>query len=269
MEEFIANGQEILLNYGLKILAAIAIFLFGKWISRILTRLIRRLMEKSSVELILVTFITNITYAALMVFVVLAALNQLGIQTTSFIAVIGAAGLAIGLAMQDSLSNFAAGVMLIIFRPFKIGDFIEAASTSGSVLEIHIFTTTLKTGDNKLIHVPNSKIISDNITNYSANETRRIDMLFAIGYNDDIKQAKAIIEHVLKIDGRILDEPAPTIGVAELGDSSINIAVRPWVKSGDYTTVLYALNETIKEKFDEAGVSIPYPQTDVHLIKQA
>ena len=269
MEEFIANGQEILLNYGLKILAAIAIFLFGKWISRILTRLIRRLMEKSSVELILVTFITNITYAALMVFVVLAALNQLGIQTTSFIAVIGAAGLAIGLAMQNSLSNFAAGIMLIIFRPFKTGDFIKAASTSGSVLAIHIFTTTLKTGDNKLIHVPNSKIISDNITNYSANDTRRIDMLFAIGYNDDIKQAKAIIEHVLKIDGRILDEPAPTIGVAELGDSSINIAVRPWVKSGDYTTVLYALNETIKEKFDEAGVSIPYPQTDVHLIKQA
>jgi len=268
MEEMIANSQDILLNYGLKVLAAIAIFLVGKWVSNLLTRLVRRLMEKSGVEAILVNFIANITYAALLVFVVLAALNQLGIQTTSFIAVIGAAGLAIGLAMQDSLSNFAAGVMLIIFRPFKTGDFIEAAGTSGTVLQINIFTTTLKTGDNRLIHVPNGNIISGNIVNFSANETRRIDLLYGIGYDDDIKQAKAIIEHILKSDDRVLDEPAPTIGVAELADSSINIAVRPWVKTEDYWATLFALNEIVKEKFDEAGISIPYPQTDIHLIKQ-
>ena len=269
MDQLLSDSQQILTDYGLKILAAIAIFIIGKWVARILTRFVTRLMKKSSIETTLVTFVSNLSYAALMVFVVLAALNQLGIQTTSFIAVIGAAGLAIGLAMQDSLSNFSAGVMLIIFRPFNTGDFIEAAGTSGTVLTINIFTTTLKTGDNRLIHIPNGNILSGNIINFSANETRRIDMMFGIGYDDDIKQAKAIIEKALKDDSRVLDEPAATIGVAELGDSSINIAVRPWVKTGDYWPTLYALNETIKEMFDDAQISIPYPQTDVHLIKQA
>lgn len=269
MEAIIAQGQEILVDYGLQLLAAIAIFLVGKWVARLLTRILRRLMEKSGIEATLVSFATSLSYATLMVFVVLAALNQLGIQTTSFIAIIGAAGLAIGLAMQDSLSNFAAGVMLIIFRPFKTGDFVEAAGTSGTVLHINIFTTTLKTGDNRLVHVPNGNIISGNITNYSANETRRIDMTFGIGYDDDIRQAKTIIENALKANSMVLDEPAATIGVAELAESSVNIVVRPWVKTSDYSTTLYALNETIKEKFDEASISIPYPQTDVHLIKQA
>ena len=268
MDAIIAQSQEILMNYGLKILAAIAIFLIGKWVAKFLTRLLRRVMEKSGIEITLVTFATNLGYATLMVFVVLAALNQLGIQTTSFIAIIGAAGLAIGLAMQKSLSNFAAGVMLIIFHPFRVGDYIEAAGTSGTVLQIKLFTTTLKTGDNRLVHVPNGNIISDNITNFSANETRRIDMTFSIGYDDDIKQAKTIIEDTLKENAMVLDEPAATIGVAELGESSVNIVVRPWVKTSDYSTTLYALNETIKEKFDEANISIPYPQTDVHLIKQ-
>lgn len=268
MEAIIAQSQEILLNYGLKILAAIAIFLVGKWIAKFLTQLLSRIMEKSGIETTLVTFAANLGYATLIVFVVLAALNQLGIQTTSFIAIIGAAGLAIGLAMQNSLSNFAAGVMLIVFHPFRVGDYIEAAGTSGTVIQIKLFTTTLRTGDNRLIHVPNGNIISDNITNFSANDTRRIDMTFSIGYDDDIKQAKTIIEQVLKNNGQVLDEPAPTIGVAELGDSSINIAVRPWVRTGDYWPTLYALNETIKGEFDGANISIPYPQTDVHLIEQ-
>ncbi len=158
--------------------------------------------------------------------------------------------------------------MLIIFRPFKTGDFIEAAGTSGSVLTINIFTTTLKTGDNRLIHVPNGNILNGNIINYSAQETRRIDMVFGIGYDDDIKQAKQIIAQVRKDDERVLDEPEATIGVAELADSSINIAVRPWVNTADYWPTLFALNETIKEKFDEASISIPYPQSDVHLIRQ-
>ena len=267
MEEYLAQGQQLLADYGVKVVAAIVIFFIGKWIAKMLTRAIRRLMDKSRFEPMLVTFTANLSYAALMVFVVLAALNQLGIQTTSFIAVIGAAGLAIGLAMQDSLSNFAAGVMLIIFRPFKNGDFIEAAGTAGAVQGIQIFTTTLKTGDNRLIHIPNGKIIGGNIINYSANDTRRVDMVFGISYDDDIKQAKTIIEQTLKAESRVLSEPEPTIGVLELADSSVNIAVRPWVNTSDYWPTLFALNETIKEKFDEAGISIPFPQSDVHLIR--
>ena len=267
MEEYLAQGQQLLTDYGVKVMAAIAIFFIGKWVAKLLTRTIRKLMGKSKLEPMLVTFTSNLTYAALMVFVVLAALNQLGIQTTSFIAVIGAAGLAIGLAMQDSLSNFAAGVMLIIFRPFKTGDFIEAAGTAGTVLEIQIFTTTLKTGDNRLIHIPNGKIIAGNIVNFSANDTRRVDMVFGISYDDDIKKAKTIIEDVLKSESRVLPEPEPTIGVLELADSSVNIAVRPWVNTSEYWPTLFALNETIKEKFDEAGISIPFPQSDIHLIR--
>ena len=268
MEQYLAQGQQLLADYGVKVLAAIAIFVIGKWVAKLLTKAIRRIMKKSSLEPMLVTFTANLSYAALMVFVVLAALNQLGIQTTSFIAVIGAAGLAIGLAMQDSLSNFAAGVMLIIFRPFKTGDFIEAAGTAGAVQEIHIFTTTLKTGDNRLIHIPNGKIIGDNIVNYSANDTRRVDMVFGISYDDDIKQAKTIIEQALQADTRVLAEPGPTIGVLELADSSVNIAVRPWVNTSDYWPTLFALNETIKEEFDQAGISIPFPQSEVHLVRQ-
>lgn len=267
MEEYLAQAQQLLTDYGVKVIAAIAIFFIGKWVAKLLTRAIRKLMAKSKLEPMLVTFTSNLAYAALMVFVVLAALNQLGIQTTSFIAVIGAAGLAIGLAMQDSLSNFAAGVMLIIFRPFKTGDFIEAAGTAGTVLEIQIFTTTLKTGDNRLIHIPNGKIIAGNIVNFSANDTRRVDMVFGISYDDDIKKAKTIIEDVLKSESRVLPEPEPTIGVLELADSSVNIAVRPWVNTSDYWPTLFALNETIKEKFDEAGISIPFPQSDVHLVR--
>jgi small conductance mechanosensitive channel len=268
MEQYLAQAQQLLADYGIKVIAAIAIFIIGKWIAKLLTKTIRKVMGKSKLEPMLITFSSNLTYAALMVFVVLAALNQLGIQTTSFIAVIGAAGLAIGLAMQDSLSNFAAGVMLIVFRPFKTGDFVEAAGTAGTVLEIQIFTTRLKTGDNRLIHIPNGKIISGNIVNFSANETRRIDMVFGISYDDNIKKAKSIIEETLQSDSRVLTDPKPTIGVLELGDSSVNIAVRPWVNTADYWPTLFDLNETIKEKFDGAGITIPYPQSDVHLFRQ-
>lgn len=267
MENIIALAEEVAIAYGIDVIAALAIFIFGKWIARILTNVLKKMMGKAKTEPTLITFVANLAYAGLMVFVVLAALNQLGVQTTSFIAVIGAAGLAIGLAMQDSLSNFAAGVMMIIFRPFKVGDFVEVAGTAGTVLEINIFTSTLKTGDNRLIHIPNGNIIGGNIVNYSANETRRIDMVFGIGYDDSIKDAKNIIEEALKAEKRVLPEPAPTIGVSELADSSVNIVVRPWVNTGDYWPTLFALNEDIKERFDAAGISIPYPQTDVHLHK--
>ena len=265
MENLLQEMQDMLAMYGIDLVAALAIFIIGKWVSKILKGVLRRFMERARVDATLISFTTNLAYASLLVFVVLASLNQLGIQTTSFIAVIGAAGLAIGLSMQSSLSNFAAGVMMIVFRPFKVGDFIEAAGTAGTVLELNIFTTKLKTGDNRIIFVPNGKIIADNIVNVSANDIRRIDMVFGIGYGDDIKAAKSIIEDVLKSEERVLDEPEPVIGVIELGDSSVNIAVRPWVKKEDFLTTQFVLNETLKERFDAAKISIPYPQRDVHL----
>lgn len=268
MDALIQNLQSIVAIYGVRILGALVIFFIGKWVAHLLSNFLKKTMVRAKVDPILTSFSVNLAYATLLVFVVLAALNQLGIQTTSFIAIIGAAGLAIGLAMQESLSSFSAGVMMMIFRPFKAGDYIEAAGTAGSVLEINIFITTLKTGDNRIIHVPNNNIISSNIVNYSTNETRRIDMVYGIGYDDDIKAAKAIIEEILSADERILDDPAPVIGVLELADSSINIAVRPWVKRGDFGAVKFALNEAIKEAFDAANISIPYPQTDVHLIQK-
>lgn len=259
---------ELLTTYGLRLAAALAIFFIGKWVAGVLTQALRNFMSRSKIDPTLVSFTGNLTYAALLLFVVLAALNQVGIQTTSFIAVIGAAGLAIGLAMQDSLSNFSAGVMMIIFRPFGKGDFIEAAGTSGVVEDINLFTTTLRTGDNRLIYIPNGGIIGGNIVNYSARDTRRIDMVFGIGYDDDIKAAKTVIKNVLKADKRILDDPEPTIGVLELADSSVNLAVRPWVKSADYWPVKFDLNQTIKEKFDAAGITIPYPQTEIHVAEK-
>jgi small conductance mechanosensitive channel len=199
--------------------------------------------------------------------VVLAALAQLGIQTTSFIAVIGAAGLAIGFALQGSLSNFAAGVMLIIFRPFKVGDFIEAAGTAGVVEEIMIFSTKLRSPDNKQLYVPNGSILSGTIVNYSAKNQRRVDLVFGCGYGDDIKKVKALLEAIVKENPLVLDDPAPTIGVLELGDSSVNFAVRPWVATPDYWDAYFQITEGVKQRFDEAGISIPFPQRDVHLLQ--
>ena len=222
-------------------------------------------MTKSNVDETLVSFVGNLTYVALLTFVVIAAINQLGIQTTSFIAVIGAAGLAIGLALQGSLANFAAGVLLIIFRPFKAGDFIDGAGVAGTVEEIQIFTTHLKTPDNKSIIVPNAKLTGDNITNFSAKDTRRVDMTFGVGYSDDLQKVRQILEDILSKDGRVLQDPAPTIGVLELADNSVNFACRPWVKTEDYWGAYFDITETVKKRFDAEGVSIPYPQRDVHV----
>jgi small conductance mechanosensitive channel len=203
----------------------------------------------------------------LLLFVVIAALSQLGIDTTSLVALLGAAGLAIGLSLQSSLANFAAGVMLIVFRPFTKGDFVEVAGTSGSVDNISIFTTTLTTPDNKEVIVPNGSVIGNNIVNYSARPTRRVDMVFGIGYGDDIKKAKELLEQIVAADTRVLAEPAPVVALGELADSSVNFLVRPWVNAEDYWSVLWDTTETVKLKFDEAGISIPYPQMDVHLDK--
>jgi len=259
--------QALAAAYGIKIIAAIIIFIIGKWLSGVLSRAVGKAMNRAKAEQVLVKFVVNLAYAALLAFVVLAALAQLGIQTTSFIAIIGAAGLAIALALQGFLSNFAAGVMLIIFRPFKVGDFIEAAGTAGSVEEIMIFSTKLKSPDNKQLYVPNGSILAGTIVNYSARNQRRVDLVFGCGYGDDIKKTKALLEAIVRENPLVLDDPAPTIGVLELGDSSVNFAVRPWVATPDYWDVHFQITEEVKQRFDEAGISIPFPQRDVHLVQ--
>ena len=251
--------------WGINIVMALAIFVVGRWIAGMLANLVERLLGKSKTDPMLIGFVCSILRAVLLLFVVIAALNQLGVDTTSFIALIGAAGLAVGLSLQSSLQNFAAGVLLILFRPFKVGDFIEAGGAAGTVEEIGIFVTRMRTGDNREIIVPNGAIYGGNITNNSARDTRRIDMVFGIGYDDDLRKAKEIIQSILDADARILKEPAPLVAVAELADSSVNFYVRPWVKSGDYWMVGFDLNENIKLAFDDAGISIPYPQMDVHV----
>lgn len=254
-----------LLPWSIKILTALAIFVIGRMLARGIQRFSAKIMAKAKFDEMLISFLGNITYALLLAVVVMAALEQLGIKTTSALAILGAAGLAIGLALQSSLSNFAAGVMLIIFRPFKIGDFIEAGGTSGIVETISIFSTVMRTGDNREVIVPNGQIYGGTIINYSKRETRRIDMVFSIGYSDDIRKAKSVIEDAIKSDNRILGDPEPTIMVLELAASSIDIAVRPWVASADYWTVRAFLLEEIKTKFDDNGIGIPYPQQDVYI----
>lgn len=251
--------------YGLKVLGAIAIFVIGRFVIGLITGLVKRIMKKSNTDETLVKFLVSLTKTALLIILFIAVLNQLGIQTTSFIAIIGAVGLAIGFALQGSLANFASGVMLIAFRPFQVGDYVEAGGTSGTVEGISMFSTIMKTPDNKKIIVPNSAITNSNITNYSAKDTRRVDLVFGIGYGDDIKKAKQILERLLTEDERILKDPAPVVAVSELADSSVNFVVRPWVKTGDYWNVLWCLTEKVKLTFDAEGISIPFPQRDVHM----
>lgn len=258
-------GMEFAVQYGLKLLAAIAIFIIGKIVANWVKKLVTRIMTKGSVDQIIIGFTSSITYITTMAFVIVAALSQLGIQTTSFIAILGAAGLAVGLALQGSLANFAAGFLLIIFRPFKVGDVIEAADVTGKVNAIHIFTTTLTTSDNKTIIIPNAKLGSDNIINYSTQETRRVDLTVAVAYDADLKEVRNILEDIVSGDGRVLSDPPHQIAVAELADSSVNFVFRMWVKSADYSDVFFETNESIKTRFDDAGISIPFPQRDVHL----
>ena len=250
--------------WGINVLFAIGTFIVGRWIAGIVVGVARKLLTRAHIEVILVNSIISILNGALWLVVIIAALNRLGVDTTSLVALIAAAGLAIGLALQDSLKNFAAGVMLILFRPFKAGDFVEAGGTSGVVEMINIFSSTFRTVDNREIIVPNGAIYSGVITNNSARPTRRIDLLFGIGYDDDIRKVKTIIEQVLKAEPRLLAEPAPFIGVADLADSSVNIYVRPWVKTEDYFSTMCDLKENMKIAFDENGITIPYPQMDMY-----
>ncbi len=256
------------LPWGIKITMAIVIAVVGYWLTGWIVQLVKKSLNRIPLDPMLTDFVGTILKAVLLLVVVIAALNQLGVDTTSLIALLGAAGLAVGLAVKDSLQNFASGVMLILLRPFKKGDFVEIAGISGVVDQISLFSTQLHTGDNREIIVPNGKIYGDTITNYSARDTRRVDMTFGIGYDDDLKLAKETLEALLAADPRVLDDPAPVVAVAELADSSVNFTVRAWVKSSDYWAVLWDMNEKVKLTFDEKGISIPYPQMDVHLHKQ-
>ncbi len=268
-QEWVPMLQELAITYGLKIMAAIVIFFAGKWVAKFLRRLIARGMERAKVDPTLSSFAENVAYTLLMIVVILAALNQLGFQTTSLIAILGAAGLAVGLALQGSLSNFAAGVLLLLFRPFKTGDFIDAGGTMGIVESIQIFTTHLRTPDNRAVIVPNAQITGGTITNFSAKDTRRMDLVVGVSYDDDLAKTKAVLQEIIEKEERLLKDPPPTVGVLELGDSSINFAVRPWVKTSDYWDVYFDLMQTIKERLDEEGITIPFPQRDVHLYSES
>ena len=267
-EQSYTKIQELIIVHGINILTALVIFVVGRWIAKLVSKFFGKMMTKKDVAPVVNSFVCNLVYISLLIFVIIAALAQVGIQTTSLIAILGAASLAIGLALQGSLANFAAGVLLIIFRPFKVGDYVECGGTAGAVEEIQIFTTQLKTPDNKKIIVPNAKVLGDNITNYSAKETRRVDLLIGVSYTDDLQKVENVLQDVLAKNERVLKDPAPTIAVMELADSSVNFAVRPWVKTADYWSVYFDLTKNIKLRFDAEGIAIPFPQRDVHLYQE-
>jgi len=261
----IQDNLPLLQEWGMNLVLAVVIFIVGRWIAQWVTSMVGKALAKTDMEDTLERFLCNIVYTALLAVVVIAAIGQLGVETTSVLAIFGAAGLAVGLALQGSLSNFAAGVLIVAFRPYKVGDFIEAGGEAGTVVEVQIFTTVLNSGDNKKIIVPNAQVMSGTITNYSTNGTRRVDLVFGIGYDDDIDKAYSVLKRILDADDRILKDPAYGIALNELADSSVNFNVRPWVNSSDYWGVYNDLTEQVKRKFDEAGLSIPYPQQDVHM----
>ena len=273
MEWDTENYQQMISDYaipwGINFVLALVIFIAGTWLTKLIVSSVKKLMTKSMLDDVLVNFLGSMLNAALMVVVIIAALDQLGVDTKSVLAIFAAAGLAVGLALKDSLSNFAAGVMIVLFKPFKNGDFVDTAGVMGTVERIGIFNTIMKTGDNREITVPNSQIYGGVITNFSARDTRRIDLVIGIGYDDDIKVAKELLDQIIDNEPRVLEDPAPVILVSELGASSVDLAVRPWVNSADYWNVRSDLLENIKTEFDAKGISIPYPQTDVHLFRDA
>ena len=257
--------SELLSSFGISLFIALTILIIGRQVVKILIKVISTALERSNTEDTVRIFVTNLLNTLLMIVVFIAAINQLGIQTTSIIAVLGAAGLAIGLALQGSLSNFAAGILIVIYRPYKVGDYIQADNHLGTVDDIQIFSTVLKTPDNKLVVVPNGSIMNGSIVNFSNQDKRRVDIVASCSYEDDIDKVKSVLADILSKDDRILNEPKPRIAVSELADSSVNFIVRPWVKNSDYIDVYYSLLEEIKKRFDQEGIAIPYPQTDVHI----
>lgn len=267
MEVIIPKVQELVAAFGIKVVTALLILVIGRWVAKFLRNLTGKMMGKGNMDATLVKFVGSLVYFSLLAFVVLAALAQLGIQTTSFIAVIGAAGLAVGLALQGSLANFAAGVLMLIFRPFKVGDYIMGAGVEGVVEEIHIFSTLLVTVDNKAIIVPNAKLTGDNITNYTMKEKRRVDLVFGVSYGEEIGKVKRAIAGVLESDARILKDPPATVAVLGIEGGGVNFAVRPWVRTDDYWDVYFNTNENMKKRFDAEGIRIPVPRRDVHMLQ--
>lgn len=251
--------------WGLKVLGAVALLIAGWVAARIIRRSARRALERSRLDATLIPFFSSLVYYIVLAILVIAALSLFGIETTSFVALFGALGLAVGLALQGTLSNFSSGVMLLVFRPFKVGDYVDAGGAAGTVVEIGIFATALNTPDNVRIIVPNSGIYGQTIRNYSQNDTRRIDMLVGISYDDEIQSAVDTINKVLAADDRVLEDPAPVVAVSEMADSSVNLVVRPWCNRPDYWSLRFDLTRRMKEELEASGCSIPYPQRDVHL----
>ncbi len=265
IQEIATRIGGIMAEYGLKVLGAILIFLIGRYVAKLLSKVLVQVLTKAKVDPTLVPFIENLGYTVMLVFVVIAALGQAGVQTTSLIAVLGAAGLAIGLALQGSLANFASGVLLLVFKPFRVGDFVEISGVKGTVQAVQIFNTVLNSPDNVRIVVPNGAVTGGSILNYTINGTRRVDLTVSVSYGDDLKKARRVIDGVLAADPRILAEPAPVVGVHEMASSSVNFVVRPWVKATDYWKVYWDLTEKLKVAIDENGLTIPFPQQDVHI----
>ncbi|QYJ83529.1 MULTISPECIES: mechanosensitive ion channel family protein [Shewanella] len=265
LDKYIEQAPELILTYGLQVVFAIIIFIIGKYLANVAKKLTTKLMNKRKIDKTVVSFVANMAWALVFVFTVIATLGQIGVQTASLVAVIGAAGLAVGLALQGSLSNFASGVLMVLFRPCRVGDYIEAAGIAGTVDEITIFSTKLRTPDNKVIVAPNSSIMNGTITNYSAMETRRIDLVIGVSYDADLKQTKAVLKQVLDNNAYILKDPAYTVALTELADSSVNFVVRPWVKGSDYWPARFEILEQIKLALDENNIGIPYPQMDIYV----
>lgn len=267
MEDILATLQEFLLTSGLKLIGAIAIFVIGRWLAGIISRGVEKALIRTSTDKSLIGFAKTLAYYLIFVIAIVAALQTVGVQTTSLVALVGAAGLAIGLALEGALANFAAGVMLLVFRPFRVGDLVEIAGKFGMVEELLVFSTIVITPDNKTIIIPNAQVTSDTITNYSKKGLLRLDLVFGIGYSDDLLKAKRILQELLDSHQLVAPAPAPTVTVLELGDSSVNFAVRPYVTPADYWTVHFDITEQVKLRFDAEGISIPFPQRDVHLFQ--
>jgi len=265
VQEILTRVYTLLAEYGLKIIGSIVIFLVGRWVARLITKLAGKALTRAKMDATLVRFVESLCYVGLLAFIIIAALANVGIQTASFVAIIGAAGLAVGLALQGSLANFASGVLMLIFKPIRVGDFVEAGGAKGSVREIGIFTTVLNSPDNVRIIVPNAQVTGGTISNYTINGTRRVDMVIGVSYGDDLKKAREVIEGVLAAESRILAEPAPVVAVSALADSSVNFVVRPWVNGADYWPTYFDLTERIKVTLEENGLSIPFPQHDVYI----
>ncbi|QIR06919.1 mechanosensitive ion channel domain-containing protein [Salinivibrio costicola] len=264
-QTWFVDHQDLLIQYGVNILSALLILIIGNLVVKGLANSLAAVMRKRQMDNAVVEFIHGLVRYLLFIIVLIAALSRIGVQTASVIAILGAAGLAVGLALQGSLANFAAGVLIVTFRPFKSGDYVELAGVAGSVESIQIFSTVLTTPDNKMVVVPNGSVISSPITNYSKHATRRIDYTIGVSYNADLKKTKAILTEVVTNHPLVMKDPAPTIGVMTLADSSVNFVVRPWVKTSDYWSVYYELLQSMKEALDEHNIEIPFPQMSVHI----